>query len=423
MTVYFSPITQKTYSGTVSVNANQTGGTSSIAVSGTALPATRIMSLTGDLAFPDTEPGSTTTRSLTISNRGNDALYVSGFSYPTGFSVSWSGSIAPGDSYTVTVTFAPITSTAYRGTLTVLANQTFGSNTVALSGVGAVPTGIQVLWQHAPTGSLDSWYVKGATVTAESPPSISQVADLSWHVVGTGDLNGDGTPDIVWQHAFYGWLAVWFMNGSVVTSTELLSIERVTDLDWVICAVGDIDGDGHADLIWQHRTGGWIAAWLMNGAQVVSTTLLSIPRISVDWEVAGAGDLNADGKADLVFQHRTGGWLAAWYLQGPTVTVTELLSVSRTPHPDWHIRGVGDCDGDGHADLLWQNDASGALGVWFLSGTTVVGYGTLSMTHGDATCAWWVRDKVAAGDFRSRPSLSQKTPNLRFSWRAAGGTE
>jgi hypothetical protein len=343
------------------------------------------MSLSGDLVFPDTQPGLTTTRSLTISNRGNDALFVSRFSPPAGFRVewpgNWSGSIAPGDSYTVTVTFAPITSTAYAGSLKVVANQTFGSDSVAVSGVGAVPEGTQVIWQNASTGDLDSWYVQGATVTFSSPLSISQVADLNWHVVGTGDLNGDGAPDIVWQHVFDGWLAVWFMHGSVVKSTKVLSIERVADLNWVIRAVGDIDGDGHADLIWQHQRDGWIAGWLMNGAQVVSTTFLSIAQTPADWEVAGAGDLNADGNADLVFQHRTGGWLAAWYLQGPTVTRTELLSVDRTPHPLWHIRGVGDCDGDGYADLLWQH-ASGALGVWYLRGTTVVGYATLSNTHG-----------------------------------------
>jgi hypothetical protein len=246
-----------------------------------------------------------------------------------------------------------------------------------------MPTGTQVLWQNTADGSLDAWYVHGATVTSNFPLSIHNVADLDWRVVGTGDLNGDGMPDIVWQHVSGGWLAVWFMSGTVVASTELLSIDRITDGNWVIRAVGDIDGDGHADLIWQHRTDGWIATWLMNGAQVVSTTFLSISQIPVDWEVVGAGDLNGDKKADLVFQHRTGGWLAAWYLTGPTVTWTQLLSVSRMTDPAWHIRGVGDCDGDGRADLLWQNDTSGSLGVWFLTGTTVGDQWTLSSPYRD----------------------------------------
>ena len=97
----------------------------------------------------------------------------------------------------------------------------------------------------------------------------------------------------------------------------------------------------------------------------------------------GAGDLNADGKADLVFQHRTGGWLTAWYLDGSTVTATQLLSINRMTNPAWHIRGVGDCNGDGRADILWQNDTNGSLGLWLLNGTTVVGTSFLSSTRAD----------------------------------------
>jgi hypothetical protein len=361
VTVTFFPNNQGSYGGTIKVIADQTGGTNTIPVSGTAIPVSRIMSLSGDLAFGNVQAGTTAIRILTISNRGNDALSVFGLSLPTGFSGFWSGTLAPGESHGVTITFAPTLTTGYGGAITVSANQTFGGATIMANGVGILPTGTQMFWQHATTGSLEAWYLRGPLVAAQLPPSIAQVTDLNWKVVGTGDLNGDGMPDIVWQHAFDGWLAVWFMNGNVAVSTQLLGIERVPDLNWVIRGVGDIDGDGHADLIWQHRTEGWIAAWRMNGAQVLSTTFLSIPQVAVEWEIAGAGDLNGDGKADLVFQHRTGGWLAAWYLDDSNVTLAQLLSINRITDADWHIRGVGDCNGDGRADLLWQNDSNGSL--------------------------------------------------------------
>jgi hypothetical protein len=34
----------------------------------------------------------------------------------------------------------------------------------------------------------------------------------SWHVEGTGDYNGDGKSDILWQ-SDDGTPAIWFMNG------------------------------------------------------------------------------------------------------------------------------------------------------------------------------------------------------------------
>jgi hypothetical protein len=40
----------------------------------------------------------------------------------------------------------------------------------------------------------------------------------NWTVVGTGDSNGDGMTDLLWQDNL-GNTAIWFMNGTAVTST------------------------------------------------------------------------------------------------------------------------------------------------------------------------------------------------------------
>ena len=207
-----------------------------------------------------------------------------------------------------------------------------------------------------------------------------QGSDTNWRVVGSGDLDGDGYADLVWQHKTQGWVAVWYLAGNQVRDTKFLSINQVADLDWEIKGVADIDGDGKADLIWQHRTQGWLAAWLMNGEQVVATSMLSIGQIpDPNWQIVGAGDVNGDGFADLVWQHQTDGWLAVWYIHGTNVIGTELLSMGRITDAHWHIRAVGDVDADGHADIIWQNDATGALGVWLLNGSSVINQHGLSI--------------------------------------------
>ena len=98
----------------------------------------RIIRLGGDLAFGDVTVGQNPQRTLTIYSDGNEALSVSSISYPSGFSGSWSGSIAAGSSRNGTVTFAPTSATSYGGTITVNSNKTSGTNTHSCSGKGVL---------------------------------------------------------------------------------------------------------------------------------------------------------------------------------------------------------------------------------------------------------------------------------------------
>jgi len=44
--------------------------------------------------------------------------------------------------------------------------------------------------------------------------------------------------------------------------------------------------------------------------------------------------------------------------------------------PAWHVKGTGDYNGDGRADVLWQND-DGTVVIWEMDGTTLTGGGAI----------------------------------------------
>jgi phosphatidylserine/phosphatidylglycerophosphate/cardiolipin synthase-like enzyme len=256
--------------------------------------------------------------------------------------------------------------------------------------VNGMPSGAQydVVFRHT-QGWLAAWHMNGVTMISSSALSINQMSDPSWKIVGTGDLNGDGQLDIVWQNDANGAIAAWYLQGTQVVFSGSLSISGVADLRWKVRAVGDTNGDGRADLVWANSADGRLAVWLMDGTQVMSTLMLSVPRVAdTSWRVRAAGDTNGDGRADLLWQNSATGELAVWFLSGSIVTGTSRLSIDVMTDNNWRIAGAPDVNGDGRADIFWQH-ATGALATWFLQGRTVVATAMLNPS-GITDAAWKV---------------------------------
>jgi hypothetical protein len=188
VTVTFTPDAAQAYSGTVTVNSDKSTGIGAIAASGTGIAPTRIIGLTGPLAFGNVSVGATSQKKLTIRNTGNSALTVTGISYPAGFSGDWSGSIAPGGTQVVVVTFTPLASQAYSGNVTVNSNPTSGITTIAASGNGLLPE--IAVEQPAGTGLTDG--AGTVTLAATTVGFKSAAAAFVIKNTGTGPLTLTG---------------------------------------------------------------------------------------------------------------------------------------------------------------------------------------------------------------------------------------
>ena len=156
----------------------------------------------------------------------------------------------------------------------------------------------------------------------------------------------------------------------------------------------DFNSDGKFDLIWQHQTTGQLIAWHMNGAAVLGSRFLTPNAVGLAWKLRGSGDFNADGKADLVWQNVTTGDLVYYLMDGTTAFATGSLSPSKVD-PTWEIASVRDMDRDGHPDILWNNRNTGQVLAWYMNGTTMVRQGWINATPlGDIN--WRLR---GTGDF------------------------
>lgn len=141
--ISFNPITAGVKNGTLTFNSNDPWNpTGTITLSGTAvIPSINPSTL--NLSWGDVHVGTTGTQTLTISNNGGANLAVTGFTSPTGSSITVSptgATIAPRASRSFSVRFAPPTRMTLSGNLMVFSNDTqLPSLAISLAGSGMSP--------------------------------------------------------------------------------------------------------------------------------------------------------------------------------------------------------------------------------------------------------------------------------------------
>ena len=100
------------------------------------------------------------------------------------------------------------------------------------------------------------------------------VAPSDWLLAGTGDLDGDGTADLIWRNTVDGRNSVYFMKDGVVDSIEILADVSV---DWNLAKIEDFNGDGKVDFLWRSEVqGGRNIVHLMNGTTRMATGVIKM---------------------------------------------------------------------------------------------------------------------------------------------------
>jgi len=185
-----------------------------------------------------------------------------------------------------------------------------------------------------------------------------------WGARWYADLDGDGKDDILWRNdgsdavipgepPVTGAWKVGFMNGLEVISWSDL---RPDNSGWEIAETGDFNGDGKADLLWQHEDGR-VSLVRMNGATVLSELELR-PAGNV-WRVNFLADLNGDWKSDILWEQPDGS-AVAWTMDGTTMLEEATLVGPGATGP--YLSPAGDLDGDGmDCKPAWNYDQ--VLGV------------------------------------------------------------
>jgi matrixin/VCBS repeat protein len=104
---------------------------------------------------------------------------------------------------------------------------------------------------------------------------------------------------------------------------------------------------------------------------------------------ADKNDFNGDGKADILWQN-SDGTPGIWLMDG--FNRLAGANVGLSPGTSWKVKDAGDFNSDGRADILWQND-NGQPAIWLMNGLTSVAESGVGSNPGPT---WKIKD---SGDF------------------------
>jgi len=191
--------------------------------------------------------------------------------------------------------------------------------------------------------------------------------------VSIGDLDGDGKAD----------LAVVNESGTVSvfrnTTLGAGSISYASKVDFPTgstpssASIGDFDGDGKADLVVANFSSNFVS--VLRNTSTGAGSISYAPKVDFtieagSWSVS-VGDLDGDGKVDLAVANETSNMVSVF-----RNTSTMAGSISFAPKVDYatglnpQSLSIGDLDGDGRADLAVGNQGSPTVSVFRNTGTS-----------------------------------------------------
>ena len=275
---------------------------------------------------------------------------------------------------TVTLTIARNTSGTIRSMTVPIVNTSFTIlQPFAVAGDfdgNGVP---DLVWQFDSTNQAALWYMGGAQGTQfQSFVWVAQTGPTGWTIATVTDLNQDGVPDIIWQNT-NGEVVVWYMGGQGGhTPLSWAFLQSSPLANWKVIGAADLNGDGTPDIVWQNTSTAQAAVWYMGGPQGnVFQSFQFMPSAPAGWNPVGLADFDGDGHPDLVWQNASTRQAVVWFLGGRLGN--QFLNWAwlqpNTNTPTWKIVGLADLDSNGHPDLIWQEDNTRAVEVWFMNGT------------------------------------------------------
>ena len=312
------------------------------------------------------------------------------------------------DPIEATVTAASATSL----TVTVPSGAGFGPISVTVNNRTAISNDF-----FLPTFSGTSPTIDTSTLAAK----VDFTAGTNPYSVAIGDLDGDGKPDFAVANQTSNTVSVLHntsTSGTLDANSFAAKVDFTTGTSPRSVAIGDLDGDGKPDLAVANATSNTVS--VLHNTSTSGTLDANSFAAKVDFTAGTStfsvaiGDLDGDGKPDLAVGNQSSATMSVYR----NTSISGTLDASFAAKVDFTTGGnpgsvaIGDLDGDGKPDLVVRNQTSNTVSVFRNTSTS----GTLDANSFAAKVDFTTGDlpwSVAIGDLDAdgKPDLAVASYN------------
>ncbi len=224
------------------------------------------------------------------------------------------------------------------------------------------------------TGNDLTVFIQSAAGTFSGTPTFTLAASgspLAPTHVELGDVNDDGTLDLISSNGSNDVSIFVYQPETAQFASEpiVIGAGALASPSWV--AAGDFDGDGLLDLATANNAGNNVSVFRQLGGSSYSSpaadVVLGNALATSGPAGISVGDLDGDGRLDIVVANETGNDLAVFEQLSPSIFGSEpamtLGSIADTSGP--HAVAAADLDGDGRLDIVSANRTGGNLSIFY----------------------------------------------------------
>ncbi len=320
--------------------------------------------------------------------------------------------------FTVLSSQSVLTAEAETEPITLLYADEWSATYVNANNVYAADVDVDGVVEIITVGVIQNTVVQGQLKISTWGPSYNVEVDELFTVdgmytmaydVAVGDLDGDDTLEIVvvgtaWdsENKYYAWIRVYSWDNTTLTLDDTY-VRPGNDAAYVSVVVGDLDGDGIADIFAGGRTNAsptrpcidWLrfseggfelidfTSWFYPGADYQLLTDIEVRKDTyVNWDIAAVSSIMYGGE--------TVGEISIFKVDTHALTIDQTDSVTITGEGDTGPHSVSS-----HNQLLavaggaYSGDGLGRGGIWWYSPYITLQASEVFLSGEEGVPLWW----------------------------------